>query len=354
MKLVRLIAVLLLLSICLPLLTGGSALTPPVELHAPTSPTQPTQPTLPATEPATEPPTQPPTAPPTEPPTQPPTEPGPTLPPEPTLEVTFGDEIPGISAQMAFVYDRTSQEFLYIKSELDAKLYPASITKLMNVYTALQHLDKDTVITVDADMLALVPIDTSRAKLQDGDTMTLENLIKGVLLSSGSDAAHILAVAVGRAVSGIPDLPAQDAESYHVALMNEQVLSSGMIHTHFANCDGYPDENHYTCMADLVTLAELCLNTPLIQNTVKKGYDRMYFTNGSSRRVVSTNLLLRTSSAYYTREACGLKTGTSNAAGACLLSVFRLGDRELIIGVFGCPTFYSRYDNALKLFRTYK
>ncbi len=372
MKVLRLTAVLLVLAVGLSLLSGSMGAEKPEQLLVPAEETAATVPAAQETTLATqetilvtqEPTilTQPPTEAPTEPETQPSAEPetvqtqateAATEPPS-TQNVNIGPEIAGITAKKAFVYDCEARTYLYMKSEPTAKLYPASITKLVNVYTAVQFLDREAVVTVEADMLALVPIDASKIDLKEGKMLTVENLIKGVLVSSGSDAAHVLAVFAARVYYEDPEMPAQEAEDRYVELMNRQVERMGMINTFFVNCDGYPSYEHYTCMADLTILARRCLETPLIFDTVSNGYLRMYFTDGTSRRLASTNLLLRSSSDFYCREACGLKTGTSNDAGACLLSVFRVEERYIIVGVFGCPTFYSRYDNALKLFRSFR
>ncbi|MBP3478784.1 MAG: hypothetical protein J6K03_04780 [Oscillospiraceae bacterium] len=379
MKWIKLTAVLLLLSLVLSCIAGGSTATPALTPSIPTEPSLSMPPTTqvtsvptseptslptteatqePTTEPVTEPITEPVTEPPTQPATKPtkPTTPKPTDPPEPwsSQDVTIGEEIAGITAKKAFVYDCESRSYLYMKSEADAKLYPASITKLMNVYTALKYLDKDTVITVDEGMLSIVPGDTSKAGLYKGQQLTVENLLKGVLMASGSDAAHILGVFAGRVITGDPQLPAQEAEDAFVVEMNNQAQTLGLVNTHFVNCDGYTNYYHYTCMADLVTIANICLDTPLIRDTVKNAQARMYFTNGKYRTVTSTNFLLRKNSSFYRSEAVGMKTGTTDAAGACLLSVFQLDGRHMIIGVFGCPTYNSRYNNVLKLFDRYK
>lgn len=379
MKWIKLTAVLLLLSLVLSCIAGGSTATPALTPSIPTEPSLSIPPTTlvtsvptseptslptteatqePTTEPVTELITEPVTEPPTEPPKKPtkPTTPKPTDPPEPwsSQDVTIGEEIAGITAKKAFVYDCESRSYLYMKSEADAKLYPASITKLMNVYTALKYLDKDTVITVDEGMLSIVPGDTSKAGLYKGQQLTVENLLKGVLMASGSDAAHILGVFAGRVITGDPQLPAQEAEDAFVVEMNNQAQTLGLVNTHFVNCDGYTNYYHYTCMADLVTIANMCLDTPLIRDTVKNAQAKMYFTNGKYRTVTSTNFLLRKNSSFYRSEAVGMKTGTTDAAGACLLSVFQVDGRYMIIGVFGCPTYNSRYNNVLKLFDTYK
>lgn len=339
--------------------------TPTTEITDPsTNPT--TLPTGPSTEPSTEPATEESTEPSSEPvteetttepstepaPTNPPTQPTEPPPPEPwsSQTVYIGPSLSGISAKKAFVYDCSTATFLYQKSELDAKLYPASITKLMNVYTALKILDLNTVVTVDAGMIGLVPGDTSKAGFYAGNRMTVYNVILGTLVASGSDAAHILAVSAGRVLANDPGLPAQDAENLFVEEMNRQVAALGLVNTHFVNCDGYTDYYHYTCMADLITIATHCLNIPTVRDIVCNYQVKMSYADGKTRTLTSTNHLLRQSSAYYRSEAVGLKTGTTNAAGACLLSAFLVDGRYVLIGVFQCPTYNSRYDCATKLF----
>lgn len=375
MSIRQLAAILLSVVIVLSCFTGCPAApaSPSTEATLTTDPS--TQPTTPATEPSTEPSTEPPTVPPTEEPTAEPTsepteepttepttkptnptEPTEPLPPEPwsSQTVYIGPDLSGISVKKAFVYDCSSETYLYQKSELNAKLYPASITKLMNVYTALKILELDTVITVDAGMMSLVPGDTSKAGFYAGDKMTVYNVILGTLVASGSDAAHILAVSAGRVLADDPDLPAQDAENLFVEEMNRQVEYLGLINTHFVNCDGYTDYYHYTCMADLVTIATHCLNIPTIRDTVCNHKVKMYYADGRYRTFTSTNYLLNPNSSFYRAEAQGMKTGTTNAAGACLLSAFWVNGRYILIGVFQGPTFNSRYQCATKLFDYFK
>lgn len=369
----RLSAFLLTVTILLSCLAGcpaapASPTTEPTQATTEPSTIPTTLPTEPSTEPSSEPTAEPTTEPTTEataePTVEPTTEPKPTQPPAPTeplppepwssQTVYIGPDISGISVKKAFVFDCASNTYLYQKSELNAKLYPASITKLMNVYTALKILDLDTVITVDAGMMSLVPGDTSKAGFYAGDKMTIYNVILGTLVASGSDAAHILAVSAGRVLAGDPNLPAQQAEDLFVEEMNRQVANLGLINTHFVNCDGYTDYYHYTCMADLVTIATHVLNTPVMRDIICNHKVKMYYADGRHRTLTSTNYLLNPNSSFHRAEARGMKTGTTNAAGACLLSAFWVNDRYILIGVFQGPTFNSRYQSATKLFDYFK
>ena len=203
-------------------------------------------------------------------------------------------------------------------------------------------------------MSSLVPADTSNAGFYAGDKMTVYNDILGTLVSSGSDAAHILAVSAGRVLANDPNLSAQEAEDRFVEEMNRQVVNLGLINTHFVNCDGYTDYYHYTCMADLVTIATHVLNTPTMRDIICNYQVKMYYADGRHRTLTTTNYLLNPKSSFYRAEARGMKTGTTNAAGACLLSAFWVNDRYILIGVFQGPTFNSRYQSATKLFDYFK
>lgn len=351
---------------------GGSV--PATQIStAPTEPLLSTVPSLPATEataastlptePATVPtetPTEPPvTAPPTRPttpPTTPATKPTETKPTDPPVsqEITVGSYISGVSAKRAFVYDFSTRSYLYMKGEADAKLYPASISKLMNAYTALKILGKDTVLTVGRDVLDLVPSGSSIAYLRVGDRLSVETALKALLLPSGSDAAHLLAVAAGRKLANNEKLGAKAATSRFVEEMNRQAELMGLANTHFVTADGNHDYNHYSCMADITILAAACLDIPLIRDIVKMPEAPLKLLNRSGGTLKNTNYLLRASSSYYSSEACGMKTGYTKAAGKCLLSLFYANGRYLLIGAFQCTSEATRCQTTLKLFQTFR
>lgn len=351
---------------------GGSAPALKLPGPAPTGPVLSTPPTKP-TEPPTQPPTQmtePPTAPPTQPPvtepvteaTQPPTEvtqppvTQPVLTDPPASEaITVGNYIPGITAKKAFVYDYDSRSYLYMKGEADAKLYPASITKLMNAYTALKILDLDALVTMGRDIYDITPKDTSLAGIYAGNQMTVRTALQAMLIPSGSDAAHLVAVSAGRVLAKDPNLEAQAAENLFVEEMNRQAALLGLVNTHFVHADGYHDYYHYTCMADLVIIAAVCLDTPFIRDTVKSASMTLTLTNNPETATLSTtNLMLKPSNPhYYHPETRGMKTGTTEAAGSCLLGAFWVNDRYVLVGVFQCATNNARYNNANALFHAF-
>lgn len=267
--------------------------------------------------------------------------------PAPTQSPTAAPE-ENITAKNAFVYTCSDNSFPYIVGQLDAKLYPASITKLFTAYVVLKYLDPAREITA-GDILDAVPSDSSKIWLVKGDILTVEQLLYGTLMCSGGDAARVLAADAGRVIANNPTLPDADSIAVFVAEMNRQAASLGMSGTHFVNPDGYHDDNHYSCMADIVTLGKLCLDTPLIRQITAT----TSITNPLSDKSElwkNTNLLLQPDSKYYCDNAIGLKTGNTLAAGSCLLSAFEVTGCYALIGVFGCPDYTSRFDATIELY----
>lgn len=256
-----------------------------------------------------------------------------------------------ITAQKYFVYDVRTGRYLQQKGELNEKLYPASITKLLSVYVVLQHMDETEVVTV-GDALTLVQPDSSLAFLQAGDQLTVSQLIAAMLLPSGNDAAQTAAVAAGRAIAENPYLTPTEASQVFVREMNKTAQLLGMTGTHFANADGFHDDNHYTTMEDLRILAEKILANPTIVGYTSRTEETVNLLEGQ-RTWKNTNFLLHPQLDTYIPATIGLKTGYTSAAGSCLISAFFEGDRLLIIGVFGAPAHTEdRYLDTVELYNT--
>ena len=257
-----------------------------------------------------------------------------------------------ITAKKYFIYDLRDEKFLDKKDDADAKLYPASITKLMTSYVLLQHMKPKDTVVVGADAMALVHPDSSRAWLKIGDTLTVEQLIAGMMLPSGNDAAHVAAVACGRVIAGNNSLDAKSAVEAFMQEMNKQAKNLGMTGSHWVTPDGMHDENHYTTMQDLITLSTKLL----ADQTVLKYTSKAKTTAKTPTRSLTwenTNLLLQSGKSFYVPSAIGLKTGYTDVAGNCLISAFFEEDRLILIGVFGCPKKTTdRYQDRVALYQS--
>ena len=306
--------------------------------------TKPTDPTTKPTDPTTKPTTEP-TEPTTE-PTEPTTEPTP--PPTTTVPVEVS-----LNARHAFVYDVTAGQFLFIHGDSTEAIAPASITKLFTAYVALRVLPAQTEITVGNEIL-LIDVHSSLARIAVGDRLTAGQLAMGMVIPSGNDASYTLAVAAGRVLAGDESLGFQAAIDRFMEEVNRYALEIGLINTHFVTPDGIDAEGHHTCMEDLLQIALLAQNDPIIGPCM--GYATYTFTapDGKEFTWKNSNLLLQSASDYFVACATGMKTGHTGKAGSCLMSSFTIDGRQLIIGIFGCSASTYRYDDTLALYRLFR
>ena len=273
--------------------------------------------------------------------------------------VTQQTEVPGptwnvypedrqLLAQQYFVYDCKENTFLITSGQAEERIYPASITKLFTAYVAMQYVSPETEITAGG-ALDLVAWGSSVAKIQKGDVLTGEQLVEAMILPSGNDAAYILACQAGRMIKNDPQLGASAAVDAFMEEMNRQAQDVGMTGTHFVNPDGIHDKNHYTTFADLVILGKLAIADATIMRYAATPEEEVAL-HGETILWKNTNRLINPANPYYCPYAIGLKTGQTPSAGSCLLSAFRTEDKELLIGVFGCPEETDRFDDTLQLF----
>lgn len=274
-----------------------------------------------------------------------------TLPEETTEpEPTWAEPDFEIPSSHIFVYDSALDKIIFSKGGLQERIAPASLTKLYSAYVALQYLDPETVITVGEEVTMIDP-ESSVAYIYQGQKITVEMCVEGMLLQSGNDAAYILAVAAGRAISENPELSATAALGIFAGKMNELAQQKGLQNTHFSNPDGIDAPGHYTCLEDLAKISQLALEDPLIRKYAGTVTDNVTYYSGETASWKNTNLLLHPESQFYCQEAFGLKTGSTENAGKCLISAFHKEDGYLIIGVLGCPENLQRYADTLHLYQ---
>lgn len=252
-----------------------------------------------------------------------------------------------LTAQQYFVFDCSAGKFTTISHDPATRIYPASITKLITASVALQYLQPDQMITAGNE-LNMVAAGSSVAELKKGDTLSVKDLIGGMILPSGNDAAHVLAAQAGRILLNKADASAESAVDTFVTRMNEYAREIGMRQTHFANPDGIHSENHYTTFEDLVSMALNAMNTPSLLEYCATSH-AVIKTEDRNLQWFNTNHLVDPLSEYYCPYAIGLKTGQTPVAGSCLLSAFDINGSKYIIGVFGCPDIESRFADTLQL-----
>ena len=260
----------------------------------------------------------------------------------------------GLSYDQVLVYDATNDKLIFEDTKEGSKLYPASVTKLFSSWVALQILDPGDVITV-GDEMKLVHAGSSVASLREGQRPYVRNLVEGMMLPSGNDAAIVLAVAAGRKLAEDENLDAEEAMYIFVDEMNRKAQELGFERSHFANPDGWHSGSHYTCINDMVIIAKLALSDETISRYIRRAKDEVTFASGHTLTWENTNKLLNEEEPYYRGDAIGMKTGYTRQAEQCLMSAYRCSDgRTLVVGVFGYADGNMRYSEINKLAKACK
>ncbi len=232
-------------------------------------------------------------------------------------------------------------EYLYKENE-DERTAPASITKMLTASVVLKYLKEDDVIEVGTE-LDLVNPDSSLSYISTGNRMTVRELLYGMLLPSGNDAAYIAAVNTARRVYSETQLDDKQATEKFCELMNDFAKSIGMENSRFVTPDGWDDPDHYTTVSDLVKLGEYVMTVPLLTEIMGTYQHTGSFETGESITWTNTNKLVDPYNEYYKENAIGLKTGTTDNAGYCLAAAFKEGDKTYITVVMGCRDTNDRY-----------
>ena len=208
------------------------------------------------------------------------------------------------SAASAILMDADSGRVLYERNA-DRKMLIASTTKILTALVAIEEGDLHDTVKVSREAAYT---EGSAMYLTEGETLTLETLLYGVLLCSGNDAAVAVAQHVGGSVKGF------------VALMNEKARELGMEHSSFANPNGLDDEQHYSTARDMAKLARAALEN----ETLMRIASTRSVTIGG-RTMTNHNKLL-----HYVDGCLGLKTGYTKAAGRTLVSCAEKNGQRLI------------------------
>lgn len=205
----------------------------------------------------------------------------------------------------------------------DEKMYPASLTKIVTAMVTLNNvsdLSAQTEVSSSAiDVLA--GSGAQVAGLKKGDVLTIEQLLYLTMVHSACDATEVLAEYVGKTRSGFVDM------------MNDYAQSLGCMNTHFENPDGLHSENHYTTASDMATIA-----IDAIQNEtfMKMATTVQYEYNGMN--YYHTNLMLRSGYvSYYYKYAQGIKTGSTEEAGYCVITKASKDGYNYLAVVMGAP-----------------
>lgn len=252
-----------------------------------------------------------------------------------TQPLTLQDDY--LNAEAALVADAKTGKILYAKNAQE-RLYPASTTKMMTLLLALERGNLDEVVTLPASTGEIAK-DSSLVPVYPGEKMSMRDLLYGLMLRSGNDAANAIA-----------EICAGSIDKF-VEQMNAKAKELGMEGTHFTNPHGYHDPEHYSTAKDLLILAYAGMSNPdfvsiasalnyTMQPTEKRGILGIY----------NTNELLSSASPHFYPGAYGIKSGFTNAAGFCYVGAAKKDDSVLYAAILKSRTRNRGWDDMANLF----
>ena len=260
--------------------------------------------------------------------------------------VTFSNDVQTKSEAILLVSMDNGQTVF--EKNADKKMYPASTTKIMTYIVAYENIEdiEITRVLIKKEVIdTLLGTGSSMAFLSDhiGQKVSVIDLLYSMMVPSGNDAALVLADYVGGGnIAAFVDM------------MNAKAQEIGCENTHFSNPDGLHDNDHYTTARDILKITNYALRLP----NFKKISDTVSYTcEGDDTPLKTTNLLIDGNSEYYYTYAEGIKTGTTDQAGRCLVTTASADGQSYILILLGAPykegvhEEYFTFTDAAALFR---
>lgn len=242
---------------------------------------------------------------------------------------------PEVGAKGAVLMDAGNGQLLYQKNA-HAPLYPASTTKVLTAIVALESCRLEEVVTVPREA---VGVEGTAIGLQEGERLTLEDLLYALLLSSANDAA----VAIAHHVAG-------STEAF-ASLMNEKARQIGASESHFTNPHGLPDPAHYVSAYDMALIARYAMQDPVFRKIVNTQVRQISRPLADRSKGTPQEHLWNHNRLLSLYNGCiGIKTGYTTQAGQCLVGAARRGDRELLVVLLGSQGWDPLYRDARRLF----
>jgi len=242
--------------------------------------------------------------------------------------IYFDDTDPGslkgtyLYAKNACLINAVTGEVLLEKAA-DEPAEPASTTKIMTLLTALSLCDPDASVVIPEEAKD-VPADSTLVPVTPGETMTMRDLLYGMIIRSGNDAANAVAVLC----SGSTEAFAEE--------MNKKAAELGMANSHFVNPHGYTAEGHYTTARDLVLAARAGLTlTPFREIVTCLKYTLPATEKRDALPIALKWEIFNPASEYYIPHAAGVKSGYTSSAGFCYVGAYQENGVTLIAAVMG-------------------
>lgn len=237
------------------------------------------------------------------------------------------EDLPKINSRYAVVIDKNNKTVIYGKNE-NTKTKMASTTKIMTCLVVLENANLRDVVETSAKAAGT---GGSKLKFKKGDKISVNDLLYGLMLRSGNDAAVALAEHVGGSIEDF------------ATLMNKKAVELGLKNTHFETPHGLDSDNHYTTPYELALLTTYALENNIFKTIVGTKSCSINI-NGIPRTIFNTNELLGNLNGVY-----GVKTGFTNGAGRCLVTAIKRENLDAICVVLGADTKKDRTADSVKL-----
>ena len=252
-----------------------------------------------------------------------------------TIAPAFADYDPGfdVDAESVYLINLDTGKVIYEK-DADKKIYPASTTKVMTALLALENIPDLDAPQVELKLYiqnALSGTGASLAGILRGESFSPRELLYASMLPSGNEAAMMLGDYVG-----------DGSLDYFAEMMNERAAELGAVNTHFVNASGMHNDDHYTTAYDMYLITKAALENETFRQIVSTRY---YYAgedqNGNPLHWNTTNFLISPGSTYYYPYATGVKTGTTDEAGRCLVSTAEKNGYHYLMVMMGAPQYDS-------------
>lgn len=267
-----------------------------------------------------------------------------TLPPLGENVAPYSEENPGaltadqLYAESCILINQADGRVLFEKNA-DAQMNPASCTKIMTLLLAVEYGNFYEIVRIP-DSAADIPEDSSKIPVTVGEEMTFQDLLYGFMLRSGNDGSNAIATIVSGSVEAF------------VARMNERAQELGLTHTHFMNAHGYTEEGHYTTARDMAELTRYAMGNSFFRKIVGTGQYTMAASNLRAEYTIeNSNELVVYGAKNRYRYATGVKTGTTSAAGQCLVSSATKNGIDLIAVCFKSTVAFkdAKFQDSVRL-----
>lgn len=245
-----------------------------------------------------------------------------------------------LHSSSSILIDMDVNRILYEKNAYQ-KMFPASTTKTLTAILTVEKCDLNAQVAVSHWAVNSVGNNYSKAKLAPGELITVNDLLKTMMIESANDSAYVLGQYIANNCTNTYPIDSSDTSKTYFndsiatfsTMMNEKAKSLGCINSDFKNPNGMHVDTHYSCAYDLALIGQYAYSNNIIKDIVKEKSGTLPNTDkytGAPRNYTTTNLLFSNGKPTYYEYATGLKTGYTSAGKSCMIATAEKDNRHLL------------------------